>query len=53
MSEIFINKLKTCAVSGHRKIEKIDLLKLEDAVVTAIESSTGLDRIIFVKGSAI
>lgn len=31
----------------------VDLLKLEDAVVTAIESSTGLDRIIFVKGSAI
>jgi len=31
----------------------VDLLKLEDAVVTAIGSSTGLDRIIFVKGSAI
>lgn len=31
----------------------VDLLKLEDAVVTAIEGSTGLDRIIFVKGSAI
>ena len=31
----------------------VDLLKLEDEVVTAIESATGLDRIIFVKGSAI
>ena len=31
----------------------VDLLKLEDEVVTAIEGATGLDRIIFVKGSAI
>ena len=31
----------------------VDLLKLESNVVTAIEGSTGLDRIIFVKGSAI
>lgn len=31
----------------------IDLLKLEEEVQTAIESATGLDRIIFVKGSAI
>jgi hypothetical protein len=31
----------------------IDLLKLEESVQTSIESATGLDRIIFVKGSAI
>lgn len=31
----------------------VDLLKLEEEVQTAIESATGLDRIIFVKGSAI
>ena len=31
----------------------VDLLKLEAEVVSAIQSSTGLDRIIFVKGSAI
>lgn len=31
----------------------IDLLKLEDSVQTAIGKATGLDRIIFVKGSAI
>ena len=31
----------------------VDLLKLEEAVATAIESATGLERIIFVKGSAI
>lgn len=30
----------------------VDLLKLEEAVQTAIGSATGLDRIIFVKGSA-
>lgn len=30
----------------------VDLLKLENAVQTAIASATGLDRIIFVKGSA-
>ena len=36
MSEIFINKLKTCAVSGHRKIEKIDLLKLEEVFFNVI-----------------
>ena len=30
----------------------VDLLKLEDDVQTAIASATGLDRIIFVKGSA-
>lgn len=31
----------------------VDLLKLETSVQTAIASATGLDRIIFVKGSAI
>ena len=31
----------------------VDLLKLEDDVQSAIASATGLDRIIFVKGSAI
>ena len=31
----------------------VDLLKLEEEVQTSIESATGLDRIIFVKGSAI
>lgn len=31
----------------------VDLLKLESGVVEAINGSTGLDRIIFVKGSAI
>lgn len=31
----------------------VDLLKLESEVQTAIASATGLDRIIFVKGSAI
>lgn len=31
----------------------IDLLKLEDSVQTALKTTTGLDRIIFVKGSAI
>ena len=31
----------------------VDLLKLEDDVQTAIASASGLDRIIFVKGSAI
>ncbi len=31
----------------------VDLLKLENTIQTAIESATGLDRIIFVKGSAI
>lgn len=31
----------------------VDLLKLEEEVRTAITSATGLDRIIFVKGSAI
>lgn len=30
----------------------VDLLKLEDDVQTAIAAATGLDRIIFVKGSA-
>lgn len=30
----------------------VDLLKLEEEVQTAIASATGLDRIIFVKGSA-
>lgn len=30
----------------------VDLLKLEQSVQTAIDSATGLDRIIFVKGSA-
>lgn len=30
----------------------VDLLKLENSVQTAIESATGLDKIIFVKGSA-
>lgn len=30
----------------------VDLLKLENSVQTAIASATGLDRIIFVKGSA-
>lgn len=31
----------------------VDLLKLEGTVKTALESATGLDRIIFVEGSAI
>lgn len=31
----------------------VDLLKLESSVQTAISNATGLDRIIFVKGSAI
>lgn len=31
----------------------VDLLKLDETVQTAIASATGLDRIIFVKGSAI
>lgn len=31
----------------------VDLLKLDSTVQTALESATGLDRIIFVKGSAI
>ena len=31
----------------------VDLLKLESSVQTAISKATGLDRIIFVKGSAI
>lgn len=31
----------------------VDLLKLESSVQTALESATGLDRIIFVKGSAV
>ena len=31
----------------------VDLLKLEGSVQTAIASATGLDKIIFVKGSAI
>ena len=31
----------------------VDLLKLEDDVQSAIASATGLDRIIFVKGSAV
>ena len=31
----------------------MDLLKLEDEVVTEFEGATGLERIIFVKGSAI
>lgn len=31
----------------------VDLLKLESDVVSAIEGASGLDRIIFVKGSAI
>lgn len=31
----------------------VDLLKLEKSVQTALETATGLDRIIFVKGSAI
>ena len=31
----------------------VDLLKLEESVQTAISTATGLDRIIFVKGSAI
>lgn len=31
----------------------VDLLKLEEDIQTAIASATGLDRIIFVKGSAI
>lgn len=30
----------------------VDLLKLESSVQTAISTATGLDRIIFVKGSA-
>ena len=30
----------------------VDLLKLEESVQTAISTATGLDRIIFVKGSA-
>jgi hypothetical protein len=30
----------------------IDLLKLEESIQTAIQGATGLDRIIFVKGSA-
>ncbi len=30
----------------------VDLLKLDDTVQTAISTATGLDRIIFVKGSA-
>ena len=31
----------------------VDLLKLEDEIQTAIAGASGLDRIIFVKGSAI
>lgn len=31
----------------------VDLLKLEEDVQTAISNATGLDRIIFVKGSAV
>lgn len=31
----------------------VDLLKLEEDIQTAIANATGLDRIIFVKGSAI
>lgn len=30
----------------------VDLLKLEESIQTAVASATGLDRIIFVKGSA-
>ena len=50
MTELFINKARACAVTGHRRVEKdLDLIKLEKIFIKLIEG--GFDT--FLVGMAI